>query len=159
MVKAKFSLTKKLKQEYLELIKGAGHKTLAVWAIDCAERVMPYFEERFPQDLRPRKALETLQAWIDTAEFKMSSIRGASLASHAAAKAVGDDNPARSAAHAAGQAVATAHVPTHAIGAAIYALQAVFRAAEPADAEAAVVKERQWQSRHLRKLREKDNIF
>jgi hypothetical protein len=131
------------------------HKTLAVWAIDCVERVLPYFEDRYPEDHRPRHAVEILQAWINTGVFKMAVIRKASLDAHAAAREVGEDNAARSAARAAGQAVATAHVPTHAIGAAIYALQAIHRAANPSDADAAVAKERDWQYQHLVGLREK----
>ena len=84
----------------------------------------------------------------------MAVIRKASLASHAAARDVGEDNAARSAAHAAGQAVATAHVPTHSIGAAIYALQAIHRATAFSDADAAVARERDWQYQHLLELRE-----
>lgn len=147
----KFSLVD-YKEKYLDLIKAIDQRTLAVWARDCAERVMAYFEEAHPQDPRPRQALETLQAWIDTGEFSMAVIRGASLASHAAARAVGQDNPARSAARAAGQAVATAHVPTHAIGGAIYALQALYRATDPAQAQAAVDAEYEWQTQHLQEL-------
>jgi len=79
----------------------------------------------------------------------MADIRKAALASHAAAREVGEDNAARSAARAAGQAVATAHVPTHSIGAANYALQAVYRAANTSDADAAAAKERDWQHKHL----------
>ena len=101
------------------------------------------------------RRIETLQAWIDTGVFKMAVIRKASLSSHAAARDVGEDNPARSAARAAGQAVATAHVPTHSIGAAIYALQAIHPASDVSDADAAVAKERDWQSRHLLELKEK----
>ena len=66
----------------------------------------------------------------------------------------GADTPARSAARAAGQAVATAHVPRHAYGSAVYAQQAIYRAAEPAEAEAAAAKERDWQYTHLLQLRE-----
>lgn len=82
----------------------------------------------------------------------MKVIRKASLDAHAAARDVGEDNPARSAARAAGQAVATAHVPTHAIGAAIYGLQAIHRAASTEDADAAVTRERDWQYQRLLKL-------
>ena len=116
---------------------------------------MPYFEENYPKDHRPRQAIETLQTWINTGVFKMAVIRRASLSSHAAARDVGEDSPARSVAHAAGQAVATAHVPTHSIGAAIYALQAIHRATNSADADAAVAKERAWQIQHLLELRER----
>jgi hypothetical protein len=145
-------------EELLGLVNVTGHKTLAIWAIDCAERVLPCFEEQYPEDPRPREALETLREWIATGVFKMAVIRKASLDAHAAAREVGDDSPARSAARAAGQAVATAHVPRHAYGAAVYAQQAVFRASDPAKADAAAVKERDWQYRHLRELRENTGL-
>ena len=135
-----------------KLVSQTDQKTLALWATDCAERVMPYFEGNFPQDRRPRQALEILKNWIAMGEFKMSVIRKASLDSHAAARDVGTDSPARSAARAAGQAVATAHVPRHAYGPAVYAQQAVFRASEPAEAEAAVANERDWQYKRLLEL-------
>ena len=151
MGKSKFSLN--YKDEALDaLIEKTDHKILAVWALDCAERILPYFESAYPSDPRPRQALETLQTWIDTGVFKMAVIRKASLSSHAAAREVGEDNPARSAARAAGQAVATAHVRTHAIGAALYGLQAIHRATDPAGADAAVVAERIWQYQHLLEL-------
>ncbi|MCJ7435276.1 MAG: hypothetical protein MUO77_17490 [Anaerolineales bacterium] len=154
MKKSRFSLTQH-KEEFVELVSKTDHKTLAIWAIDCTERVLPYFEEQYPEDCRPREAIKTLQAWINTGVFKMAVIRKASLASHAAARDVGEDNAARSAAHASGQAVATAHVPTHSIGAAIYALQAIHRAPNSAATNAAVAKERDWQYQHLLELGER----
>jgi hypothetical protein len=153
MRKTKFSLARG-DEPMAELVRKTGHKTLAVWAIDCAERVLPYFEGKYPGDRRPRNAIETLQAWIDTGVFKMAVIREASLAAHAAAREVGADDAARSAARAAGQAVATAHVPTHSMGAALYALQAIHRAASAGDADAAVAKERDWQYQRLLELGE-----
>ena len=148
MGKPKFSLAKE-KDYFMALVRQTDPKILAVWAIDCAERILPYFEEKYPDDKRPRQAIETLQKWIKTGVFKMAEIRKASLDSHAAARDVGEDNPARSAARATGQAVATAHVSTHALGAAIYGLQAIYRATETADADAAVAKERDWQYQHV----------
>jgi hypothetical protein len=148
MERKKFSIARK-DEEMLDLVSKTDHKTLARWAIDCAERVMPYFEEKYPDDARPRKAIAALKVWILTGVFKMAVIRKASLDAHAAAREVGEDSPARSAARAAGQAVATAHVPRHAYGPAIYAQQAIHRAANPADADAAAAKERNWQYHHL----------
>ncbi len=153
MKKPKFSLTRYRDERIIELVRKTDHKTLAVWAIDCAERVLPYFEGKYPEDHRPRNAIETLQTWINTGVFKMAVIRKASLAAHAAAREVGEDNAARSAARAAGQAVATAHVPTHSIGAAIYALQAIYRASDSSEADVAIAKERDWQYQHLLDLR------
>jgi hypothetical protein len=136
-------------ESLLALVKGSDHRTLALWAIDCVERVLPYFKEALPDDPRPQRALETLQNWIETGAFSMAVIRGAALDAHAAAREVGADTPARSAARAAGQALATAHVPAHAIAAANYALQATHRANIHANPDAVVTKERAWQYQHL----------
>ena len=149
--KSKFSITHK-DSEMLELIKNTDHKTLAIWVKDCAKRVMPYFNRKYPEDHRPKLAIEALQAWIDTGEFKMVVIRKASLDSHTAAREVGEDNAARSAARAAGQAVATVHVPRHSYGSAIYAQQAIYRATNSSKASSATAKERDWQYQHLLKL-------
>lgn len=151
MSKTSFSVTYK-EPLMVQLVNDTDHKTLAVWARDCTERVMQYFEAEHPDDQRPRQAVETLQEWIQTGEFSMAVIRGASLASHAAAREVGEDNAARSAARAAGQAVATAHVPAHSIGAANYAVQAIHRATGD-DSDVAISNERDWQIEHLRQLR------
>jgi hypothetical protein len=148
MQRTRFSITQQ-DEELLALIKNSDQKTLAIWAFDCAERVLPYFEEKYPEDQRPRQALEALRDWINTGVFRMAVIRKASLAAHAAAREVGEDNAARSAARAAGQAVATAHVPRHAYGPAVYARQALFRAVDPSEAAAAITKERNWQLQHL----------
>jgi hypothetical protein len=136
------------------LMETAAHKIVAIWAIDCAERVLPYFEVAYPDDPRPRNAIKTLQAWIESGVFRMAEIRAAALASHAAAREVGADNQARSAARAAGQAVATAHVRTHAIGAANYAAQAIYRASDSAETDSLIAKERDWQYQRLLTLLE-----
>jgi hypothetical protein len=152
--KPKFSLANYRKDERIVAhVKATDQKTLAVWAIDCAERVLPYFEKEYPDDYRPREAIETLKTWIKTGVFKMAVIRKASLDAHAAAREVGKDSAARSAARAAGQAVATAHIPTHAIGSAIYALQAIHRATNAAHTYEAVASEREWQYQHLQRLK------
>lgn len=123
-------------------------RSLATWAADCAERVLPLFERAYPEDDRPRRAIEACRAWVRTGVFEMSDIRGASLAAHAAARDVKGNDAACFAARAAGQAVATAHVPQHALGGAYYALKAI-AAADPADAEVNVAKERDWQAQRL----------
>jgi hypothetical protein len=137
-----------------ELVGKTEHKTLAVWACDCAERALPYFENEYPQDNRPRLAIEAGRAWVKTGVFKMADVRKSALAAHVAAREVNDDDAARSAARAAGHAVATAHVPTHAVAAAIYAATAFRDAVEPVNAEISTDKEREWQLRHLLTLSE-----
>jgi hypothetical protein len=89
MKRKTFSITRK-DEEMVELVEKTDQKTLAVWGIACAERVLPYFEEKYPQDHRPRNAIVTLQAWILTGVFRMADIRKASLDSHRAARAVGE---------------------------------------------------------------------
>jgi hypothetical protein len=129
------------------------HETLMVWACDCAERALPYFENKYPKDDRPRKAIEAGRAWARTSIFHMADIRKASLDAHAAARdawGAGQD-AACFAARAAGHAVATAHVDAHAFCGADYAIKAI-AAADPSNTEANTVNERDWQYRHLREL-------
>lgn len=136
-------------QEFWKSHTKEDHKALARWAIDCANRVLPLFEEKYPQEKRPQHALEILEEWIKTGEFKMAVIRKASLDSHAAAREVKkEDEAARFVARACGQAVATAHVPAHAFGASLYALKAI--KAMNSD-NTTVDKERAWQLEQLPK--------
>ena len=123
-------------------------RLMAAWAADCVERVLPFFEKAYPQDDRPRKAIQACRTWVQTGVFKMAEIRGASLAAHAAARQAKENHAAAFAARAAGQAVATAHVPQHAFGGAYYALKAI-AAADPVHAERNVAKEHNWQARHI----------
>jgi hypothetical protein len=136
-------------QEFWIYFNVNDHKNLALWAADCAEHVLPYFEEKYPEDSRPREAIRTLHEWVNTGKFSMTIIRGASLAAHAAAREVNKvDDAALYAARAAGQAVATAHVPTHALGAALYVIKAV-AAANRTEVKVAIDSEREWQFNHL----------
>ena len=124
-------------------------KILALWAADCAEHVLPWFEEKHPDDYRPRKAIETCRQWVATGVFRMADIRKASLDAHAAAREAKEED-ARAAAHAAGQAVATAHVPTHALGSALYGIRAA--AARCGNADDGLIRERDWQLQRLHSL-------
>jgi hypothetical protein len=100
------------------------HRNLGHWIADVAGKFLPYFETDYPDDPRPVRAIVILRDWADTGIFSMNVIRSASLGSHSAARdTLKTDNAARYAARAAGQAVATAHAPTHAIGALIYCIK------------------------------------
>jgi hypothetical protein len=124
-------------------------KILALWAADCAEHVLPFFEEKYPGDDRPRRAIEACRQWVMTGVFRMADIRRASLDAHAAARDANEAD-ARAAAHAAGQAVATAHVPTHALGCALYGIRAA--ATRSGDSDDGLIRERDWQLERLRSL-------
>jgi len=145
------SVVELLKRPVSELVDHQAFKTdqkiLALWAADCAEHVLPYFEEKHPKDDRPRKAIEACRAWVVTGLFKMADVRKASLAAHAAAREAKEDD-AVAAARAAGQAVATAHVPTHSIGAAAYAIKAA--TAHSNNVGNSIIKERNWQLQRLK---------
>jgi hypothetical protein len=155
MAVAKIPLTRFKDSRIEVLVDKTDKKILARWAIECDERVMPFFEKKYKSDNRPRNAINALKDWISTGKFSMKVIRKASLDSHAAARAAEEDSPAKSAARAAGQAVATAHVARHAYGPAVYAQQAVWRATS---SEAAVKKERDWRYRQLMRYSKKKGI-
>lgn len=99
-----------------------GHRSWALWAADCAERALPYFEKNCPKDDRPRKAIEAARAWA-RGEIRCGPARQAALAAHAAARDANED-AARAAARAAGHAAGTAHMAGHARHAAAYAVKA-----------------------------------
>jgi len=118
------------------------HHALALWAAQCAERVLPIFEDALPGDDRPRAAIETLRAWMQ-GEAPMTQCRAAAFAAHAAARDTAQvgDHAAVAAARAAGQAAAVAHMFDHSPHAATYAATAVKIRYDAAAHEA----ERAWQ--------------
>lgn len=112
----------------------ADHRLLAVWAAECAARVLPLFEAAKPGDARPRHAIEQARAWA-RGEVTMSQARTA--AGHAMAAARDLKGAPRFAAYAAGQAAAVAHVAAHELGAAAYAIKAAAAAAPKGEGESA----------------------
>ncbi|NOK62853.1 MAG: hypothetical protein GFH27_549293n250 [Chloroflexi bacterium AL-W] len=124
----------------------AHHHLLALWAADCAQHVLHFFEQVQPDDDRPRRAIEQVRAWV-RGEVSMTQSRTA--AGHAMGAARELSGAARNAAYAAGQAAAVAHVAAHELGAVAYAIRAV-RAAVPEDErDEAGRLECQWQRTQL----------
>ena len=136
-----------MKVEHAKRLEEQDHRALALWAADCAEHVLAYFEENYPEDDRPRMAIEAGRAWA-RGEIACGGARAAALAAHNAARAA-DHTAARAAARAAGHAAATAHVAGHARHAAAYAVKAAAAAAIPSAAGTASARERAWQRRRL----------
>jgi len=128
------------------------HHLLAVWAADCAQHVLHYFEQTRPDDNRPRNAIEFARSWA-RGEVNWTQTRMSAFDANAAAREV--SGAAREAAHAAGQAGAVGHVAAHELGAAAYAIRAI-RAAAPKDKrDKAGRLECQWQRAQLpEKIRE-----
>lgn len=138
-------------KDIAELVKRSDHRTLAIWAAECAERVLPSFESERPKDQRPREAIEACREWVRTGMFSMKEVRRIALSAHAAARETAEDGSARFAARSAGHAIATAHVPTHSLAAASYAAKAIW-ADDPNEAARNVASERDWQYRRLAEL-------
>lgn len=106
------------------LIEKQKHRTLVMWALDCAKGILPIFEIKYPNDKRPREALRAARLWA-RGDIKMPIAKKAAQASHNAASEVIDDSPAAgAAARAIGHVVGTVHVETHAIGVACYGITA-----------------------------------
>lgn len=82
-------------------------KRRALFAADCAERVLPIFEARFPNDTRPRKAIQAARDWaaglIDDVAGAAGGARDAAWAARAAADAAGAAGDAARAAEKAWQ--------------------------------------------------------
>jgi hypothetical protein len=105
-------------------------RLLALWAADCAERVLPLFEAKAPSDTRPREAIEGIRAFACGGK-RTAHLRSLAWAAYAAAREVCDP-VAAGAARAAGLAAATAyihalaipHQAKHALGPAAYAARA-----------------------------------
>ena len=140
-------LPKKRDPRFITIRRGgtltdANHHLLAIWAADCAQHVLHLFEEKRPNDDRPRRAIEFARAWTQ-GEITMSQSRAAG--GHAMAAARDLSGAARYAAYAAGQAAVVAHVAAHELGAAAYAIKAVCEAALDGQAEEAGRLECEWQ--------------
>ena len=125
------------------------HHLLAIWAAQCAQHVLHYFEETRPDDDRPRRAIEFTQAWVNR-EITMKQARFAAGASQDAAREVKEaSEAAKLAALSAGQAAVVAHVAAHELGAAAYAIRAVMAAAPEDKKEMMRRQECQWQRDRL----------
>jgi hypothetical protein len=122
------------------------HRLLAIWAADCAEHVLHQFEQARPADDRPRRAIDLGRDWA-RGEIKWAVARTA--AGHANAAARDLTGAARHAAYAAAQAAAVGHVAAHELGAAAYAIKAVWAASPEGERDDAGRHECQWQRDQL----------
>ncbi len=109
-----------------QTLSRADRRVVALWAADCAERVLELFETEAPDRTGPRDAIARARAFgrgeLDVAQEIRRRFAGADAARGVSA-------PAAAAAKAAGQAAAVAHMGAHALGAAAYAAKAASLAA------------------------------
>jgi hypothetical protein len=118
-----FSRDSQCLQGLIKLIEKQSHRTLVLWALDCAKTTLEQFESKYPKESRPRTALELCEAWAQ-GRIKMPAAKRAILDAHAVAKEI-DDGEYGALAHAIGHAGASVHVETHALGLVIYELTAI----------------------------------
>jgi hypothetical protein len=97
-------------------------RAVAVWAADCAERVLPLFEAEAPDDARARDAIARARAFARGELTAAEEIRRRFVAGRAAHSATSPAGVA--AARSAAQAAGVAHMGAHALGAAAYAAKA-----------------------------------
>ncbi|ALJ18413.1 putative immunity protein [Microbacterium sp. No. 7] len=128
-----------------QTLDDADRRLVALWAADCAERVLPLFEAEAPDDDRARDGIERTRAYARGELDAAGEIKRRLLAGRAAQSVT---SPAAiAAARAAGQASAVAPMGAHALGAAAYAAKAASLAAD--DQETARYSEVRWQLDHL----------
>jgi hypothetical protein len=120
-------------------LKKERHKQLIKWACDCAEHVLSLLDKNI--DERLNNALFIAKEWTKGKASTGDAMK-ASLDAHAVAREYSDPT-SKAVARSVGQAVATAHMSDHSLGAALYALKAVKSAGRSVDVE------RKWQNEKL----------
>jgi hypothetical protein len=118
------------------------HHQLLRWARVCSEHVLPLIGEHI--DERLVHVLHVAREW-ENENIAVGDAMKASLGAHAVAREFSDP-VSIAVARSIGQAVATAHMADHSLGAALYALKAVKCAGK------SIEKEREWQTARLKKL-------
>lgn len=124
------------------LLTKDNHHKLIRWARECSEHVLSLIDENI--DTRLVHALYVAKEW-ENENVPVGDAMKASLGAHAVARE--SSNPTSIAvARSVGQAVATAHMADHSLGAALYALKAVKHAGKSID------EEREWQNKQIQQL-------
>lgn len=118
-----FSRKSSCLQDLIGLMELQKHRTLVMWALDCAKEPLKLFETKYPEDNRLGTALELCEAWA-RGEIKMPVAKRSILDAHRAATEI-DDKVCIALCHAIGHAGATVHVKTHALGLVFYELTAI----------------------------------
>jgi len=118
-----FSKDNLLLADLRQLIEGTNRRALILWALELAEETAQELAEKYPEDCRPREAVEATASWA-RGEIKMPIAKQAILSCHAMTKELTD--PADIArCHAVGQACSVVHTVGHALGYPMYELTAI----------------------------------
>ena len=142
-----------------ELIATTEHKTLAIWAIDCLERFMPYLENNYPNEERPRTAINILKDWIED-KISMWEARKYCWKVLAFGREIElDDKVGCQLARACSHTLATCHVPRHCEGVTMYTLSAMqYQNQDKENVLELMEEEKEWQINHLLELKNTNKI-
>ena len=110
-------------QDLAMLLGEQNHRTIVLWALDLATESVTKLEEKYPDETRPREALEAARAWA-AGDIKMRLAQRKILDCHAFAKEI-DSKEDIALCHAIGQACAVVHTAGHAMGYPMYELSAI----------------------------------
>ena len=105
------------------LFRAQNHRTMALWAFDFALETIEKLEDKYPEETRPREALEAVQDWA-AGKIKMRPAQHKILAYHAFAKEI-ECKEDIAMFHDVGQACDVVHTAGHAIGYPIYDLTSI----------------------------------
>ena len=112
-----------LLDELCQLMEQANRQVLVLWALELAEESARVLAEKYPEDFRPKEAVEAATSWAK-GQIKMPIAKQAILNCHTMAKDL--ENPADIArCHAVGQACSVVHTVGHALGYPMYDLTAI----------------------------------
>ena len=74
-------------QDLAMLLREQNHRTIVLWALDLATESVTKLEEKYPDETRPREALEAARAWA-AGDIKMRLAQRKILDCHAFAKEI-----------------------------------------------------------------------
>lgn len=107
-------------QDLIMPFESQNHRVMVLWALDFAEESVHRLEAKYPEEQRPRIALQGAWNWA-SGKIKMREAQRKILDCHAFAKEI-DDKEYIAVCHSIGQACAVVHTAGHAIGYPIYDL-------------------------------------
>mgnify|MGYP000845312761 FL=1 len=110
----------------MRLIDTQSKATICNWCLDYAESsILPIFEKYYPNDGRPRNALNAARDYLD-GKVKFPVVKNIILNEcHAAARELDTNPAAQAAARACGQGSAVVHTLSHSLGIYFYGAAAV----------------------------------
>lgn len=108
-----------------ELIKTTDQKVLARWAINCLNRILYVYQDKYPDENTPTTALNLLNDWLND-KITMWEARKYCWTVLAKAREIEKiDKVSCQILRATSHTLATCHVKTHAEGSAMYVISAL----------------------------------